>query len=86
VVFAVQWGVFRGTEAPPEVDPLVAAIVGQDLDQLKGLIGGDDAAKIRIDVGKLPLGLPRWSSKDVSLLEVAAAVGRCCTTSSSPTG
>jgi hypothetical protein len=85
VVFAVQWGIFRGTAAPPEVDPFAAAIVAHDLDQVKELIGTVDAAKLRIDVGKPPIGLPRWSWKEVSLLEIAAAVGgRCCVSSSSP--
>jgi hypothetical protein len=74
-LFALPWGLFRGTARAPEVDPFAAALVAQDLDQLKQLIGGRDTKQIRIQVEQLPLGLPCWSSMWVSLLEVAAAVG-----------
>jgi hypothetical protein len=76
-LFRLQWGIFRGTRQPPEVDPFAAAIVAQDLPRLKELIGGREAGKILVDVEKLPLDLPRRSSNatKVKLLEIAAAVG-----------
>jgi hypothetical protein len=74
-LFASQWGIFHGAAQPPEVDPFAAAIVAQDLTRLKELIGGRDVKKIRVDVEKLPLDVPRWPWKKAPLLEIAAAVG-----------
>jgi hypothetical protein len=74
-VFAVRWGICRGTAQPPDVDPFAAAIVAQDLTRLKELIGGHDAEEIEVDVERLPLDFPRWPRKTASLLEIASAVG-----------
>jgi hypothetical protein len=74
-LFALEWGLFRGTAVVREVDPLAAAIVAQDLTRVKELIGGYEAGKIVIDVEKLPLGLPGWPRKEVNLLEIASGVG-----------
>jgi hypothetical protein len=76
-LFGLRWGIFRGTRQPPEVDPFAAAMVAQDLTRLKELIGGREAGEIEVDVERLPLDLPRWSwtTTEVKLLEIAAAVG-----------
>jgi hypothetical protein len=73
--FGLRWGIFRGKAQPPKVDPFAAAIVAQDLTQLKELIGGSAAEKIRVDVESLPLDLLRGPQKKARLLELAAAVG-----------
>jgi hypothetical protein len=74
-VFVVQWGIFRGMATVPEVAPLAAAIVAQDLTRLKELIGGHDVKGIRVDIDKLPLDLARRPWERASLLDIAAAVG-----------
>jgi hypothetical protein len=76
--FLDRWRAFRaGTLAPPvAADKLAEAILARDLARLGALIGGRDAAKIQIDVSKLPLDLPRRpGQKTIGLLEISAAVG-----------
>jgi hypothetical protein len=74
-LFALRWGSFRRTSRPPEVDPLAAACVAQDLTRLKELIGGHDVEKLEVDVEKLPFDLPRPRRKAATLLVIAGAVG-----------
>jgi hypothetical protein len=74
-LFAVHWGVFHGSGAQPEVDPLAAAIVEQDLEKLKQLIGGHEVKRLVVEVDKFPLSLRRCRWKCATLLEVAAGVG-----------
>jgi hypothetical protein len=56
-----RWRAFRaGALAPPvAVDELAEAILAKELARLGALIGRRDAAKVRVDVSKLPLDLPR---------------------------
>jgi hypothetical protein len=76
----------RGTRQDPDLDSFAAAAVAWDLDLVKQLFGGHDTKKIRLDVERLPPGLPRWSSKVVSLLETRRRwAGRCCGTCLSST-
>jgi hypothetical protein len=58
------------------VDEFAEAIIAKDIGRLGALIGGGDAAKIRIDVSKLPLDLPRRPGRTtIGLLDISAAVG-----------
>jgi hypothetical protein len=58
------------------VDPFAGAILEKDLAKLGALIGGRDAARIRVDVSKLPLDLPRRPCQtSIGLLDISAAVG-----------
>jgi hypothetical protein len=75
-LFLSRWRAFRSAAPPVTVDEFVEAIVAKDLASLGALIGGRDAAKIRVDVSKLPLDLPRRPGQTtIGLLDISAAVG-----------
>jgi hypothetical protein len=75
-IFLSRWRAFRAGVPPVAVDGFAEAIVTKDLARLGALIGGRDAAKIQVDVSKLPLDLPRRpGQKAMGLLDISAAVG-----------
>jgi hypothetical protein len=75
-IFALQWGMWRGTAQRPEVNPLAAAIVAQDVKTMRELIPQQlYALRDLIDVDDLPLDFPRMPLHWAGLLDVAAAVG-----------
>jgi hypothetical protein len=58
------------------VDEFAEAIAAGDLAKLGVLIGGRDAAEIRVDVSKLPREVPRRPHQTtIGLVDIAAAVG-----------
>jgi hypothetical protein len=75
-LFLSRWRAFRVGAPPVARDEIAGAIVAKDLARLGAVIGGRDAAKIQIDVSKLPLDLPRRpGQKTIGLLDISAAVG-----------
>jgi hypothetical protein len=74
--FLSRWRAFRTGAPPVVVDEFAEAIISKDLARLGALIGGRNAAKIRVDVSRLPLDLPRRPGQPTTgLLEISAAVG-----------
>jgi hypothetical protein len=81
-LFLARWRAFRSGTTPAAVDEFAEAIVAKDLARLGALIGGRDAAKIRVDVSLLPLDLPRrpgWSTIGSSTSRRPSAARRCGT-------
>jgi hypothetical protein len=83
-LFLSRWRAFRaGAQPPVAVDEFAEAILVRDLAGLGALIGGRDAAKIPVEVSKLPLDLPRRSGRptigvlDISASVVGAPCGTC---------
>jgi hypothetical protein len=75
-LFLSLWRGFRAGTPSVAVGELAEAIVANDLARLGALIGGRDAARIQIDVSKLPLDLPRRPGQPtIGLLDISAAVG-----------
>jgi hypothetical protein len=75
-LFLSRWRAFKSGAPPVAVDEFAEAIVEGDIARLGTLIGGRDAAKIGVDVAKLPLELPRRpGQKTIGLLDISAALG-----------